>query len=315
MPLFWIVFWGVIFITLITLIIAYICYKEIFFSPKRGKPERYPLPKGEPYEKYHTRMIDLLKRVDKMPHKNVSIKSFDGLTLRGKYFEYTKDAPIEIMFHGYKGSARRDMSGGVIRAHAVGHSALIVDHRASGKSDGHIISFGVNEGRDCMSWIDFVIKKINKDARIILTGVSMGAATVMICAAEPLPKNVIGVLADCGYTAPEDIIKKVMRDMHLPADLLYPFARLGARLFGGFKLDSKKPIDAMARCKLPIIFYHGDNDDYVPYDMSMLNFDACASKYKQFVDIEGAGHGLCFLTDEEKYIRTLKEFFRPIENP
>ena len=55
----------------------------------------------------------------------------------------------------------------------------------------------------------------------------MGAATVMNVSGMELPKNIIGVLADCGYTSNEDIIKKVIREMHLPAGILYPFARLG----------------------------------------------------------------------------------------
>ncbi len=311
MPFLWIALGVIAFILLLSLIIAYICYKRIFYSPRRTGECR--LPVGEVYEKYHQQMSEYIERARNTPHKDAEITSFDGLTLRGKYFEYAKDAPIEIMFHGYRGSAERDMSGGVFRAFAVGHSALIVDQRACGRSDGKVISFGVNESADCLKWIEFVNKSINSEAKIVLTGVSMGAATVMNCAGQDLPDNVIGVLADCGYTAPSDIIKKVMRDMHLPANLLYPFARLGARLFGNFKLEGKKPIDAIKKCTLPIIFYHGDQDDFVPYEMSKRNFDACFSEYKRLITIEGAAHALCYITSKEKYENTLREFFAPIE--
>ena len=120
--------------------------------------------------------------------------------------------------------------------------------------------------------MNFAVQNIDKDAKIIITGISMGAATVMMAASKPLPANVVGVLADCGYTSTKDIIKKVIRDMKLPADLLYPFARLGAMLFGGFDPDADSPIASMKRCRLPVIFFHGDADDYVPCSMSEENY-------------------------------------------
>ena len=93
----------------------------------------------------------------KMNYKKVSIKSYDGLSLVGKYYENFKDATIEIMFHGYRGSGERDLSTGIRRAKLCGRNAFIVDQRAHGKSEGHTISFGINERRDCLEWIKFVI--------------------------------------------------------------------------------------------------------------------------------------------------------------
>ena len=254
-------------------------------------------------------MIMYIKKGREMPHKDVSIKSFDGLTLRGKYYEYAPGAPLEILFHGYRGSSERDLSGGIYRCFKLGHSALIVDHRGSGKSDGHVITFGVNEQRDCIDWIKFVIESIDKNARIIITGISMGAATVMMASATDLPENVVGVLADCGYSKGEDIIKKVIRDMKLPSELLFPFVRLGGRIFGGFNIDDAAPCEALQKCQLPIIFFHGDTDAYVPHEMSLKNFNSCSSSKKRMVTISGAGHGLCYPVDPEKYISEMKDFF------
>lgn len=244
-----------------------------------------------------------------MEHADVSITSFDGLTLHGKYYECEKGAPIEILFHGYRGSAERDLCGGVHRCFAIGHNALIVDQRTAGSSEGHVITFGAKESRDCLAWVDFVIQKIDKNARIILTGISMGAATVMLAASMELPSNVIGVLADCGYTSTKAIIRKVIRDMKLPAKLLYPLVRLGARLFGGFDPEADSPIESMKRCRLPIIFFHGDTDDFVPCSMSEENYTACAADRKRLVIIHGAGHGLCFPVDPDTYLEELNRFF------
>ena len=242
-----------------------------------------------------------------MPSEEFSINSFDGLRLYAKYYEFAPGAPIEIMFHGYRGSAERDLCGGVQRCFALGRSALIVDQRGSGKSEGRIISFGINESRDCHSWVNFAIEHFGQDVKLILTGISMGAATVMVAAGKELPKNVVGVLADCGYTSPKEIIKLVIRKLKLPPNLLYPFVKLGARLYGGFDLESASPIEAMKNCSVPIIFCHGEADNFVPCDMSRANFSACAAK-KELLTIPDAGHGLAYLVDGKGYLSALAAF-------
>ena len=138
----------------------------------------------------------------------------------------------------------------------------------------------------------------------------MGAATVMMASAMELPKNVVGTVADCGYTSAKDIIKKVIRDMHLPDNLLYPFVRLGARLFGGFDPDADSPISSMPNCRVPVIFFHGDTDAFVPQSMSEENFAACTAP-KHLVITPGAGHGLCFPIDVDTYVREIEAFFKP----
>ena len=316
MLLLWIAFGVAVLFALAALITAYVCFYRIFYSPEKRRRKitsEKLIPEEEIYLPFKEKIVKWIEMSRTMPHADVSIKSFDGLTLRGRYYECEKGAPIEILFHGYKGTSERDLSGGISRCFALGRNALLVDHRASGRSEGSVISFGINESRDCELWIDYVINNIDMNAKIIITGVSMGAATVMISAAKELPENVVGVLADCGYTSAKEIIKKVIREMGLPADLLYPFARLGGKIFGRFDVDETSPIEAMKKSRLPIIFIHGDADDFVPFEMSEKNYEACISE-KRLVKISGAGHGLCFPTDKEKYLCELKEFFDPILN-
>ena len=290
--------------------LPFICFIKIFYSSPKSRIKKdgeYSLQQADIYKPYHKIMIDFIDRVNALPHKNVSVKSFDGLTLRGRYFEYKPDAPIEIIFHGYRGDSESDLSGGVFRCFALERNVLLVDQRAGGKSDGKVISFGVNECKDCLPWVNYVIENINKDAVIFLCGVSMGAATVMMASEQNLPKNVVAVMADCGYTSAKDIIKKVIKDMKLPPNLLYPFAKLGAKMFGKFNLDENSPIKALKNSKLPVFFLHGDNDLYVPYEMSVKNFEACNSP-KYLATIEGAGHGLAYIVNPEKYINEMKTF-------
>lgn len=290
------------------LLISFVCFYMAFFVPKReASDEEFPIPPGRIYEPYRDTMVQWMKEVRAFPFEAVSITSFDGLMLCGKYYEYAPGAPIELMFHGYRGLAERDLCGGVQRSFALGRSVLIVDQRASGKSEGRVITFGVYESRDCVSWVEFLLRRFGADVKIVLTGISMGAATVMMAAGKPLPPNVVGVLADCGYTSARDIIQKVIRDMKLPASFLYPFVRLGGKLYGGFDVEETPPIEVMKTCKLPIIFFHGDDDAYVPCEMSRLNYEACASE-KGLVIVPRAGHGLSYMLDAEGYIKALQEF-------
>ena len=312
MKLFWILLGIAGILGLLVLLGAYICYRMAFFSPKRKAkdPDMIEIPVGEIYEAYREDMEKWVRTTRAMPHEDVQITSFDGLTLRGKYYEYIPGAPIELMLHGYRGCAERDMPGGALRSQRVGRNALVVDQRASGNSDGSVITFGVNERRDCLSWVNFMIEKFGPDVKIILTGISMGAATVMMAAGEDLPDNVIGILADCGYSSPKEIICKVIAQMGLPPKLVYPLVKLGARLFGHFDLEETSALEAMKRCKKPVIFFHGENDDFVPCSMSKACFDACAAP-KRLVTVPEAGHGLSYPVAPERYIRELTAFFGP----
>ena len=218
------------------LLISYICFRIAFLVTKKHiiTADEFPIPEGDIYEPYRDQMVEWMKEVRALPYQEFTIHSHDGLRLHSKFYEFTPSAPMEIMFHGYRGSAERDLCGGIQRAFSLGRSVLLVDQRASSHSDGNIISFGANEQLDCLAWADFAAKTF-PEREMILTGISMGATTVMLAAGHELPKNVVGVLADCGYTSGKEIIQSVIRQMHLPPKLAYPFVALGARVFGGFR--------------------------------------------------------------------------------
>ena len=291
------------------LIASYVCFSMVFRSAKRkvlGKGE-YDLPPGEIYEKFYPQMRAWVDGIRSMKRERVEITSFDGLKLRGYYYEYSQNSPLELIFHGYGGNAERDLSGGVERCFALGRSVILIDQRGAGESEGKICSFGINERRDCLKWIEFATEKFGKERPLIIGGVSMGAATVMMASGEDLPENVVCVMADCGYSSSKEIIKKVVREMHLPADIVYPFIRLGGKIYGHFDLEETSPVEAVARSKTPVVFIHGDNDDFVPHSMSVECFNACKAK-KMLVTIEGAGHGLAYPVDPEKYVSSLASF-------
>ena len=299
-----------IILAILTLLITYLCFRIVFYTPRKQEPTNdiIPLPEGEIYEPYHPLMKKWILEARSFPQEDHYITSHDGLKLHAKYFEYAPGAVTEIMFHGYRGSAERDLSGGIQRCFALGRNVLLIDQRTSCGSEGNVISFGINEHKDCLGWIDFAVKQFGPDVKLVLTGISMGASTVLMAAGKSLPENVVGVLADCGFSSPKKIIQKCAKDMHLPARLIYPFIKLGAKLFGHFDLEEYTPLDAMKTCKIPVIFFHGEDDDFVPCEMSREIYDTCTSP-KRIVTVPKAGHGLVYLVDNNKYFQNVVEFF------
>ena len=306
------ILWILLGLAVFTLLIAFLCFCMAFFVPKHGPipQDQYPIPEGSVYAPFRDRMVHWMKDLRAMPHEDFYITSHDGLKLHSRFYEYAPGAPIELMFHGYRGNAERDLCGGVQRCFKLGRSALLVDQRCSGESDGKVITFGIKEHQDCLDWVDFAVKHFGEDVKIILTGISMGATTVMMAAGKPLPPQVKGVLADCGFTSAKAIIQEVIRKMKLPPKVVYPFVYLAARLFGGFDLEAGSALESVKHATVPIIFYHGDADDFVPCYMSKENYDACASR-KALVIIPNAGHGLSYPVDKQVYLQTLDDFFGP----
>lgn len=309
MVMLWITL-SLLFFLSLCIVIAYICYRMAFYSPNRTHrdPDSPDLPSGKEYEPFFEDMKTWVLETKGKETATYQITSYDGLTLYGHYYEFSPSAPIELMFHGYRGSAERDLSGGVHRCFQLGHSAFVVEQRASGLSEGNVITFGIKEHRDCLRWVDFLVETFGTDIKIILTGISMGASTVLMAAGNPLPNNVIGVLADCGYTSAREIIKIVIRKMGLPPHFCYPFVRLGARVFGKFCLEETSAAEALANCNIPVLFIHGEDDNFVPCYMSRTNYDACSGK-KEILIIPGAGHGLSYPVSPKLYLDTMRKFF------
>lgn len=314
MDAWWILLAALVGAVLLVLLISLVCFLMACYAPPQKKTEEFEIPPGEIYLPYRETMVAWMKETRAMPSEELEITSFDGLRLRGRYYECIPGAPIELMFHGYRGTSERDLCGGVQRCFSLGRNVVVVDQRACGCSEGRIITFGVLESRDCLSWLHYLQERFGEERVILLTGISMGAATVLMAAGSPLPPNVVGILADCGYTSPKAIIKKVIRQLHLPADVLYPFVRLGARLYGRFDLEEISPVEAMKWCPVPVLFIHGEADDYVPCAMSTENYEACVSR-KRLWTVPEAGHGMSYLKAPEQYLTTLAEFWTEVGVP
>ncbi len=304
-----VLFWICVVLLILTAILSAGLYVFVFFC----HPDKHKTPEqqgeGHQYAPYVDLYRSYIEEIAGLPCKRIYIRSLDGKKLSARYYEGEPGAPVDILMHGYRAAAAGDFAGILQILRKLGHSILLVDERGCGKSEGLTVTFGVKEREDCLSWVRYVLRHNGEDTKVLLYGVSMGAATVLMASELELPSNVIGIIADCGFTSPKEIICKVAENMGLPAKLLYPFARIGARVFGGFDIEACSAVEAVRHAKVPVLFLHGYQDGFVPYSMCGQLYDACASP-KQMETFDRAEHAVSCLSDPWKYESTVTSFIK-----
>ncbi len=306
--MFWLLLAGVA-LSGAVLWISRFCYRLAFYSLNEKEQDIYAIPPGKQYEAVADRILELIHEVEELPYEIVSVTARDGLHLVGRYYHFRDGAPVMLLFHGYRGNGRREFAGNNRIAAQLGLNVIAVDERAHGKSGGHTISFGIKERYDCLCWADYAAERFGNETPIILSGVSMGAATVLMASSLPMPDSVKAVIADCPYSSPKAIIQKVSRDVKLPPKLAYPFVVIGALVFGRFRIWQSSPLKEVRKTNLPILLFHGDADRFVPCQMSEEIFDACAGG-GELVIVPGAGHALSYFSDTQLYVGKVSAFLK-----
>ena len=87
-------------------------------------------------------------------------------------------------------------------------------------------------------------------------------------------------------------------------------ARIGAIKYGRFDPGAATAYDSVRRTKIPILLIHGEDDGFVPVEMSRRLADA--SDLVRLHTFPGAHHALSFITDMERYERILYEFIEQV---
>ena len=212
--------------------------------------------------------------------------------------------------HGYHSDFLWDFSCAYRLMHENGCNLLVPWQRAHGRSEGRIICMGIRERRDCADWARYIEQRLGKELPIVLQGMSMGAATVLMAMGQPLPENVRGVVADCGFGSVYRQFGHVLqRRMHLPLHPILDTCSAICRLFFGFGFRECTTDEVLRHTKLPLLLIHGEADKFVPAYFSRENFEASAAEDKTLLLVPGAGHGGSFLIDPERYTQELLAFY------
>lgn len=239
--------------------------------------------------------------------ETVTIQSKDGLTLAGYYLENPGSDSTIALFHGYHSDGFRDFAP-VLRFYSdMGMNILLVSQRAHADSEGKYIGFGILEMDDCRRWIDY-INQYHKPESIFLSGISMGSTTVLMASGKNPPGNIRGIIADCGFTSPHDELSHVFSQyFKMPSVPFIYITSAFSKIFAGYGYKNYSTLDAMADNNIPVLFIHGERDNFVPTRMSYENYEACKAEKELYI-VENAGHAKSLLTEREKYCETVSGF-------
>ena len=306
----WITLSIVALLLIVTFAVTFWIFRITFWNEYKNVDLSRVVMSGEQYDPYHDKMTDLIEKAHQIPvSEEIRIPAHDGGTLYAKYFHVSDTAPVCILFHGYKGEGLRDFSGGINLVLKNGFNAILVDERGHARSKGRIISFGIRERYDVASWVSYVSGRFGKDRPIFLFGISMGAATVLMASDLRLDGNVKGILADCPYARPVDIIMHTASGMGIPTKGMKPFLLLSALLFGHFRLTASDAVRSVAKSNYPILIIHGDDDLFVPAAMSEEIQKANPDMVRRFT-VPTAAHGMSYIVNPGLYREVTDRFLR-----
>lgn len=182
-----------------------------------------------------------------------------------------------ILVHGYKDSYIGMLPIAKIYAD-MGYNILLPDLHAHGLSEGGDIRMGWKDREDVIRWIgvaDSLFADPAGKPRIVLHGVSMGAATVMNVSGERLPPSVKCFVEDCGYTNVWDEFSRQLSDQFgLPDFPVLYAATVLCKLRYGWTFGEASPVDQLARNESPMLYIHGSSDGYVPSSMVFPLYNA-----------------------------------------
>ncbi len=300
-----------ILVILTVLIGALYTYRICFYSSKKRDLDPYGPMNGSQFQEVAHLMHKSTRIMEETACETVTVTASDGTSLFGRYYAVKPGAPVLLAFHGYRSLALRDCAGSFALGLKLSLNVLAPDQRAHGHSQGRTITFGIKERQDVLSWIQYCNRRFGDQTPIILCGLSMGAATVLMAAELDLPENVCGIIADSPYSSPGAIIRKVAKDEGYPERLAYPFLKLGARLYGGFDLDSAAAVSSVKNARVPILLIHGEDDRFVPCDMSREIYANCGENAR-FFTFPDAGHCLSYVIDYRRYETVCIDFLNSI---
>ena len=273
--------------------------KDIVF----GTPEEAEATSGQVLDS------DIQWLLTESNYTDETLTSFDNLNLHAyKVLNQNDSNKWVITVHGYT-SEGINMSSYAKNYYDIGYNVLIPDLRSHGLSEGDYIGMGWDDRLDIIDWINTILE-YNPNAEIVLHGVSMGAATVSMVSGEDLPSNVKAIVADCGYTSVWDEFAYQLDDLFsLPEFPILNVSSLVAKVRAGYFLGEASTLKQVAKSKTPILFIHGDEDDFVPYYMMEELYNATSSE-KEMLTIKNAGHAKASEVDPETYWTTVSNFTR-----
>ena len=249
--------------------------------------------------------------METLPHEDIYINSEDGLKLHGTLFPAPEGSDRYVIgVHGFQSHAWNEFAPHIQYYRSIGFGMLLVDDRAHGLSEGAYATMGIKDRRDVVCWARYLVTRYGEKSRILLHGVSMGAATVLNASGESdLPQQVIGVISDCGFTSAAESFECQIESLyHIPGKFPVRVCQWFALHRAGFDFNEAKPVEQVKKATVPILFVQGAKDIMVPEFMAHRLYEACNSRKKLLI-VDKANHGESIAYDPEGYHQSIQELF------
>ncbi|MCR4901394.1 MAG: alpha/beta hydrolase [Butyrivibrio sp.] len=241
--------------------------------------------------------------------KDIYLDSIDKLHLHAAYIANKEQShKYAICIHGINDNSEY-MGAYALHYQSKGYNTLLPDLRGHGKSEGGYAGFGIQDRYDILQWIYWIIKR-DKDAKIVLHGVSMGAATVLMTTGERLPENVKAAVEDSSYTTVKEQFADVyhmLKGSFFPVALPLWIIRMEIKLRADYDINDGDCIAAVKRSATPTMFMHGDSDRFINPKMCKRLFEASTCE-KEYCTIIGADHIEGIRKDTSKYWSRIDSF-------
>jgi hypothetical protein len=211
-----------------------------------------------------------------------------------------------VIVHGYGGDGNT-MNCAVKKFHDNGFNVVVPDLRGHGESDGKYIGMGWLDRLDVLEWCDKIVKG-EKNAKIVLYGVSMGGASVLMAASENINNNIKCVISDCSFDSVGGIInRQIKKVMKLPASPILFCLDLICSHKAGYHIVNKSISKRVKKIKIPTMFIHGDSDELVPVSCAYTLFESAKCK-KDILIVPNSGHGVCAMVGGKMYWKRVLDF-------
>ena len=249
--------------------------------------------------------------------KDSWITNDEGYKLHACYVPAAKPEEAKgtaIVVHGYTDNHLVFLYLVRLYRDLLNYNVLFPDLQYHGYSEGDAVQMGWKDRLDMLKWIEVAHNEF-KDDFMVLHGVSMGAATVMMTSGEPLPDYVKCFVEDCGYASVAIQFNNNRKQSFgfIPKDVLNSASLVTKKNYGwGFWEASS--VKQVAKCDRPMLFIHGDADDFVPFDNLQMCYDAKKKGYKEMYVCHGAVHANSYQKDPETYIAKVSNFLKTVHN-
>jgi len=244
---------------------------------------------------------------EKQKIKNVKIQSYDGLILKGVEVSANSNKTV-IIVHGFGGSYK-EMQQYCQFFHEKNFNVLCVDNRAHGESEGKCIGYGWLDRKDIISWVNFINEK-NPENKIVLFGVSMGGSAVCMTAGEKNLKNVVAIISDCAFDNANRQLDFIMKRhkiiMHMFKKHLYDYVK---RLYD-FNIMQADAIKQVKNTKVPILYIHGQNDNFVPLENLNNLYNATPENLRDKFIVQDAEHAMAYPVAGVLYEKKVNDFLK-----